>query len=671
MKKCPICGSELINDVCPKGCITISRTMKTKPILLVGEIIRSEIDIENRTVPISFSSEEPVENWFGMEILDHSPGAMIMDRAKNGLPFTVNHNQGDVIGRAEGIHIGNDRRGRAVARFGKSERANEIFQDVQDEIRKEISVRAIRREMVLEKKGDGKSTIDLYRTLKWMPYEVAIVTVPADPTVGINRSMDAEFETTIIERKKEEHIMDKCPKCGADLVNGVCPKGCEITRSAAPAQSVDVNAVREDANKVERQRISEIDSIGENFGLDKELIRKHIQEGTTVDEFRKVVLNEIKTKAKPISMPALNEKEQKQYSIVRALRVAAGLAPRDAAGFEYEISDTIGRAMKKGTDGIFIPTGLNVFPEVSALVGINRAGLDTVTTSPANTGGYTVQTTVMPLIELLRNKLLVKAMGAQVLSLRNPVAFPRQSGTTTLYWTAENPGSDTGDSQAAFEQLLLTPKTAIANTMYSKQLLMESSIDVENFVRNDLTLINALGLDLSAINGGGGTQLTGILQTSGIGSVVGGDSGLAPAWSHIVGLETEVAIDNADFGSLGYLTNPKVRGKLKQTLKAANVSGFIWENGQNGFGEMNGYRAGATNQVPSNLTKGGSTGVCSAIIFGNWAELILAEFGVIEIIVDPYTKKKQAMIEVTSTMFCDGGVRHAEAFSAMKDALTT
>ncbi len=288
--------------------------------------------------------------------------------------------------------------------------------------------------------------------------------------------------------------------------------------------------------------------------------------------------------------------------------------------------------------------------------------------------GYTVQTTVMPIIELLRNRMMVKRLGAQVLSgLVGNLAFPRQEGAPTLNWSAENPGSDTGDTDLTsyFGQVSMGPKSAIATIPYSKQLLAQSSADIEQFFRNDLTMANALGLDLAAIAGTGTNQPTGILNTTGIGSVIGGTNGLAPDWGHIVDLETEVAIDNADVGNLAYLTNAKVRGKLRQTEKASTTAQFIWEKGlEAGFGEMNGYRAGVSNQVASNLDKGTSTGVCSAIIYGNWEDLLIGEWGVIELIVDPYAKKKQGLVEITSTMLVDIAVRNPQSFAAMKDALT-
>lgn len=621
------------------------------------EIRADQVNADERTVGLSFSSETPVERWWGNEILDHSPGSCRLDRLNNGGAILVDHNPRDQVGVNESASIGGDRRGHATVRFGKSARAEEIFQDVLDGIRKNVSVGYQIHSMILESEDEDTAT---YRIRDWEPLEISIVSIPADTSVGVGRAAPGDIRDIEIiypnNSRKEEPTMEKCTKCGADLVNGVCPACSSEARNqppAQPAQAVQVGA--DQVRTAEIARIREIQAIGDKFGLE-DLAREHISKGLTVEEMRKAVLEKVGN-ATPLSLPQLDSREEEQFSIRRAIAGLSGLGER--AGLEFDISQDIARTIGRKTEGIFIPLNL-------------RAALST-STSGTEKGGYTVQTTLQPLIEILRNKLMVRQMGATVLSVKGPIAFPRQTGTTTLVWVGEAPGSDTTESEATFEQLILTPKSAQATTAYTKQLLMESSIDIENFVRNDLTLVNAVGIDSAAINGtGNSNQPKGILATDNIGVVAGGTDGLAPAWSHIVGLETKVAVANADTGTLGYLTNTKVRGLLKQTLKAANVPGFIWESGATygaGFGEMNGYRAGATNQVPSNLTKGGSSGVCSAIVFGDWSALFVVDFGVMEITVDPYSQKKKGIVEVTTLIMADVGARHPESFAAMKDAL--
>jgi HK97 family phage major capsid protein len=192
---------------------------------------------------------------------------------------------------------------------------------------------------------------------------------------------------------------------------------------------------------------------------------------------------------------------------------------------------------------------------------------------------------------------------------------------------------------------------------------------VESFIRNDLATIVGLGIQQAAINGSGTSPIPmGILNQSGIGSVVGGTNGLAPTWGNIVGLESAVAIANADVGSLGYLTNAGVRGKLKTTQKFPSSNGdAIWADGNT---PLNGYQVGVTNAVPSNGTKGTSTGNCSSIIFGNFADLIVGMWGGLELQVDPYSQGDSGSVVIRAFQDVDVAVRHPESFAAMIDALT-
>jgi HK97 family phage major capsid protein len=150
--------------------------------------------------------------------------------------------------------------------------------------------------------------------------------------------------------------------------------------------------------------------------------------------------------------------------------------------------------------------------------------------------------------------------------------------------------------------------------------------------------------------------------------VAGGTNGAAPTWDHIVKLETEVAVDNADIGALAYMTNPKVRGKLKATPRTATYGDImVWEGNDT---PLNGYPAYVTNQVRSDLTKGTSSGVCSAIFFGNWNDLLIGMWGALDILVDPYSNSTSGTVRVVAFQDVDIAVRHPESFAAMLDALT-
>jgi len=359
----------------------------------------------------------------------------------------------------------------------------------------------------------------------------------------------------------------------------------------------------------------------------------------------------------------MGNNEIKQYSIVRAISAMIEFrrgnpnAWEQIAPFEAEVSRAVAERMKKTPRGFFIPED------------VMRERRDLNVGSVA-AGGYFKATEQQSMIEMLRNRLILGVAGATTITgLVGDVAFPKQTAAGTAYWVAE--GGAPTESQQTIGQVLMQPKTVAAWTDYTRKLIHQASLDVENFVRSDLTAILARAIDLAGLHGSGSSnQPTGVASTSGIGSVAGGTNGAAPTNVHITQLEREVAIDNADVGSLNYITNPKVRYKLKNTLFTATYGDrFVW--GSDREQPLNGYPALVTNQVSSTLTKGSASGVCSAIFFGNWAELFLGFWSGIDILVDPYSLSTTGSHRVVAFQDVDVAVRHAESFSAMLDALTT
>lgn len=365
----------------------------------------------------------------------------------------------------------------------------------------------------------------------------------------------------------------------------------------------------------------------------------------------------------PVPVPAqanpnelgMDAREVRSYSLLRAIRAAASGDWRGAE-LEREASEAIAERMGRDPQGFFVP------------LDVQREQRDMTVGTDAD-GGYLVANDLRAgsMIDMLRNRMVTTQAGATFLSgLVGDIAIPRQTGGATGYWLAES-GAPT-ESKQAIDQVALTPKTYGAFTDISRKLLKQSSIDVENFVRADLAATIALGLDLAALHGTGqNNQPTGLAATSGIGSVVGGDNGAAPTWSHIVKLETEVAIDNADIGTLAYLTNAKVRGKLKETPKVSSTdSVMVWADGAT---PLNGYRTLVSNQVSSTLTKGSANGTASAIFFGNWADLFIGQWGTLDLLVDPFTGSTSGTLRIVALQDIDIAVRHAQSFAAMLDAL--
>ena len=429
------------------------------------------------------------------------------------------------------------------------------------------------------------------------------------------------------------------------------------TTIPAPDMAAIERAAADKANKDATARAVDIIAIGEMFAKQggERKAAEALRAGKSVEQFRADMLQHMATAPVPTAEIGLSKKEAQRFSFMRAINAMANPGDRqaqEAAAFERDCSEAYGQKLGRSAQGFYVP------------IEVQQRDL---TAGTPTAGGHTVATNLLSanFIDLLRNKMALTGLGAQFMGgLSGNIAIPRQTGGATAYWVAES-GAPT-ESQAAFDQITMSPKTVGAYSDISRKLLLQSSLDVEAFVRNDLATVLALAIDLAAINGqGAGNEPRGVLKVAGIGSVVGGANGAAPNWAHIVDLESQIAVANADVGSMGYLTNAKVRGKLKTTSKVTGQNGFIWEDG------LNGYNAAVSNQVPSNLTKGTASGVCSAIIFGNWADLIVGQWGTLDLLVDPYTGGTSGTVRVVALQDVDIAVRNAVSFSAMLDALTT
>ena len=358
----------------------------------------------------------------------------------------------------------------------------------------------------------------------------------------------------------------------------------------------------------------------------------------------------------------MKAKDAKRYSLSRAIMA---LADDDwsQAGFEREIHQELRKNLPdsyKPKGGLLIPTRMRIVDGMEHPVGQLK-------TSSATAGQTLKFTEPGDFIDLLRNRLALARLGATILTgLQGDVSFPKQTAAGTFSWVAEDPGTDLSDSDMTLGSVTLAPKEGQSTTAYTRKLLAQAVIDVDALIANDLAQITAIGIELGAINGTGlNNQPTGILGTDSIGDVALGANGAVPAFTNIIDLETDVADANADIGTMGYLTTAGMRGVLKGTAKFTNTGTPIWDGG-----EMNGYRAEVSNVVPKTLTKGAST-TCHAILFGVWSQLYLGYWGAYELVVDPYSKKKQGLIEVTSHQIVGVAVRHPESFSAIQDALTT
>lgn len=604
------------------------------------------IDAQARTVELAFSSEEPYARWWGIEILDHSPGSCNLERLNDGRhPLLLNHNTEDQAGVIDRALIGTDRVGRAVARFGRGDLAEEVFQDVQDGIRTLVSVGYMIDEMEVEEKdADGNivkrrisfaefkqqlksvhgedcferamkieragDSEPVFRVMGWTPFEISIVGIPADATVGIGRA--AESAPIITSPPQQE------TKIMTEIV---------LEKDNAAEEKARVAAIRATAQAYAK------------YGA-TELALEYIGEGKTVQDFQNAIMAKMATSHTADTGAAnigLTKKETQRYSVLRAIRA---LTDKDwgAAGFERECHKEILKRAgldEAANNGFYVP------------VEVQKRDL---TVATAANGGYLVATDNLggSFIDILRNRSLVAQLGATMLpGLQGNVTIPKQTGANTAYWLSTEETAIT-EGNLTVGQLALTPKNVGSYQEISRQLMLQSSPAADALVMNDLAKVLAIAIDLAAFEGSGASgQPTGISNTGSIGGV----TGTSIAYAGILEFQTDVAGSNALAANCAYVTTPSVAALLAQRQRFTSTDTPLWE-GNILDGKVSGFRAASTLQLTA-----------ASMIFGDYSQVVIGEWGMLEIALNPYANFTAAISGIRAIQTVDVGVRYAGAFS--------
>jgi HK97 family phage major capsid protein/HK97 family phage prohead protease len=629
------------------------------------------IDKDKRTLELSFSSDAEIKRWGMIEILDHSASAVDLSRLNNGGPLLFNHDLDKVIGVIERAWLDVTGKGRALVRFSKRGDAEEVWQDIQDGILKNVSVGYRINEIKLKESRDDGT--DVYLVTKWDPYEISIVSAPADLSVGIGRS-----QTPLDNNKRNNNLMNKDQmiawlaargiQVSADIADAELVRMVNEYKPAPAADPSDIAAraqrsiqVGEDHSRganEERSRVSSILAAGEQYGQ-RDLAQKAVKEGKTVEAFRGELLDAVNHRNQQVresnGSVGLSDQEARGFSftkLFRALTAPAGEAKRYAEEAKFELEACAAAADKmthRSVKGVLIPVDVMT----AALPGLGQRGTDIVSIKTASgytgTGGNTVQTQLLAssFIDILRNRTTIMQLGTELGGLVGNVDIPRQTTGASASWIGED--VDSTQEDVDFDLVSLRPKTVTNFMEVTRKMLMQSSLGMEALLRRQMADGIAQQIDAKGYYGTGSSDTpTGIKATSGINSFYWATDN-APLFSEFVRAETEIATDNADVASMAYVTNPVIRGfaKTNRRIATSTDSNTIWEPGNT----INGYRTEITNQI--------ATG---DVFFGNFADLWIGLWGGLDITVDPYTHSKKGRIRIVGFQDIDFAVRRAASF---------
>lgn len=606
--------------------------MKLKPQTRLAKAER--VDAEARTLRLSFASETPVERSWGREVLSHRGTAPNLARLNAGGPLLFNHNLDDVVGVVDRAWVENGRSYADVRwpKAGTSARADEVFGLVRDDILRNVSFMYRINEVVEDKKTGDFVVTD------WEAMEVSLVTVPADQSVGVGRTAprdECEVRVCSTEPPADaERTAENPPAAPAAHQEAV-----EMTEATAAA------GASAEAVNPERLRIKAITSLARQHKIDDAQRDAWIDGGADIDEVTGKILDTIAERGtrNPQSEAKLDlsKGDASRYSLLRAVEACAS-QNWSKAGFEAECSNEIAKRMGKSPDPrrFMIP-----FDVLTRSVTTGKRDL---ATTPASAGGALVSTENVGFVDLLRNRSVLYAMGARRLSgLTGNVTIPRHTGAATSAWLGTE-ATQVTESQQTFGQIALTPKNVAAYTEISRQLALQSSPDAEALVMADLAAVVALEVDKAGLNGSGAAgQPTGIINTAGIGAV----TGTSIAYAGMLEFQTDTATSNALFESAGYVTTPAVAALLMQRVKFASTASPLWD-GNMLNGNACGFRAMSSNQIPA-----------ANLLFGAFDQVVVAEWGVLEVEVNPYANFQAGIIGVRAFYSTDIGVRYPAAFS--------
>lgn len=586
----------------------------------------------------SASSEMPVERFFGTEILSHKDGAIRMERINGqAAPLLFNHNWDDPVGMIDAGRI-QDGRLLVDAHLFDTPRAREVRAMMEGGLRNV----SIGYEIdAMDEVARGK-----FVATSWTPLEVSIVTVPADPGVGIGRSNESQKPVRVSRAESS-----------APAENSMSMKGRTMENTPVAGQTADIE-IRENgtaeqralagmsAVELEQARKKAIRNLCAGANLEPRFADNWINSGKALEAVAEEIVAVVAERSKDVT-PAgigLSKKETNQYSVLRAIQAAAS-KDWSKAGLELEAHKAIQQKhgiTARAATSFFVPM------EIQAR---GVPGRRDMTVAGVSGSEYLVGTQNLAgsFIDLLRNDSVVLGLGSTRLTgLVGNLTIPRMTAGGTAYWLADESTQIT-ESQATIGQVSLTPHNVAALTEISHQLMQQSSPDAEQMVMNDLAQVLGLAVDVACLRGSGVSgQPHGIVGTSGVGSF---DTDSTNTFSDVLDAQVDVSAANALRPGCAYVADFASAALLMGRSRFSSTDTPIW-NGSLLEGTMAGFPCRASNQMSANT-----------MLFGWWPSILVAEWGQLELMVNPYSDFTRGLTAVRAWYAMDTAMRYPAAFS--------
>ena len=651
---------------------------------------------DTRTVDVVFSAGAEYRQWWGREQL--SIAGCNLERLNSRLsPVLLNHDKGSVIGVVEGARI-EGTEGIATLRFSKSALGEEVYQDILDGIRGQISCGYQIHKYEIDETNERDP---LFNVTDWTPYEISVVAYAADPNAVVKRDdfMQPTPQPPLSGGQEgtteEEETMDPkeairlahaagLPELGVRAIQEEWTQAQleEQIRNATqqasespptppapdpePEQEEEQEAVpeQEDAPEPEPSaedsaRVSRIYDLGQEYN-EREMAIEAISENLSIEDFQKRLLEknrENKRAAASQDIPeriTLDPKDQRNFRVANLLYFLANNKAGTRGGQEFEIcQEEISLRQKQGllTQGTPIPPAIFDERQIGAAIRALNVGTNTA-------GGYIVDDELLAgsFIDLLLEYTAATHLVTRLDDLMGNLTFPRQDARSTAQWVGETAAA--AEQNPTFDIVQMTPKHLRAWTRASTQLLRQSSISIEQFLRRDLARAIAKAMDAAILTGtGASNQPTGIAALGSDRLTVDYPNSGDLNYDSVLSCEEKLAEKNALMGRLAWVVSPKMRKAGRKTPELGDgTSRPIFRDGK-----MIDYPAHVTTQV-DNTDKSGKG------YLANWEEMVLGCWGAIDVIVNPYSEDKEGFVRISVGQMCDLAARHVESFVELKKA---